>query len=69
MGNAVRPARGSVPGRAGGDSVGSHVDPHEYNGIAYYEDTVWATYAGTWKDDPQNNEAVISSNRMDWPPP
>ena len=42
------------------------VDPHEYNGIAWYDDSVWTTYAGTWQDDPQGNQAVISASRIDW---
>ncbi len=44
------------------------VDPHDYNGITCYGDTVWTTYAGTWSQDP-GNKAVISSNRLDWPAP
>ena len=44
----------------------------EYNGITWYGDTVWTTYAGTWTgnydpNDPDLNPAVIASNRIDWP--
>ena len=59
----------AVPPEAALDFNLKKIDPHEYNGIASDGDTVWATYAGTWKDDSQNNKAVISANRMDWPPP
>jgi hypothetical protein len=41
------------------------VDPHEYNGIAWYGNTVWTAYAGTLQADPFN-EAVISFNRVIW---
>lgn len=59
----------AVPSEPALDFDWKKIDPHEYNGIACDGNTVWATYAGTWKDDPQNNKAVISANRMDWPPP
>ncbi len=40
--------------------------PHEYNGIAWYGNSVWTTYTGTWSQDQQTNKAVISSSRIDW---
>ena len=47
--------------------------PHEYNGIAWYGDTVWTTYTGTDPNDiadpndPQEDDpAVIWSTRIDW---
>ncbi len=42
------------------------MNPHEYNGIAWYGDSVWTTYTGTWSQDQQTNKAVISSSRIDW---
>ena len=49
------------------------MNPHEYNGIALYGDSIWTTYAGTWSGDSDPNDpntpvnpAVISSSRIDW---
>lgn len=42
------------------------LDPHEYNGIAWYADTVWTTYTGTDPNDPQANDSVVWSSRLDW---
>jgi hypothetical protein len=57
---------GEDPPEAALDCVLRYVDPHEYNGITWYGDSLWTTYAGTWSGDQQTNKAVILSSRVDW---
>ena len=43
------------------------MDPHEYNGVVWYENSVWTTFTGT--NDPagsDNNHAVVFSSRIHW---
>lgn len=40
--------------------------PHAYSHIAWSGDTIWTVCAGTCNNDPQDNDAVIRSSRIEW---
>jgi hypothetical protein len=43
------------------------LNPREYNGIAWYGDRIWTAYTGSREDnDPNNNDSLIWSSRIDW---
>ena len=42
------------------------VNPREYNGITWYGDFIRTTYTGTDPNDPQANDSVVWSSRLDW---
>ena len=41
-------------------------EPREYIGITWYNDSIWMTYPGTDSGDPQANDSVVWSTRVNW---